>query len=373
MPDQHSPVPAPPSEEQRHDLSAADDRPPPAEPEPHGIRQSPPVAPGAADGLQQHHSDFPGGTRRRTDGAVRPADVAQVLSLIVAPTTLVTALLYYFGWASTQAYSKNFGLEQSLLGLSTTDYLVRSVAPMFWPLTLLVLVSTVAFLLHLALMRVLPQSAAVAQRWVPVAIGLIGILFLWQGMPVFLGSGLPVPFKVPRVIAEYGFTPPQVFLAGGVALVSYAGYLWDRLGVSVEQRQPWVETSSWAARGLVVLPMMLIVLLIFWAVAGFAVDYGVTRAKALESTLDELASVTVYSANRLYIDSDGSSASRVQENALPDADGAYRYRYQGLRLLMRSNDRYFLLPESWSPQRPVTIVLRDTETIRVELRRGTER
>jgi hypothetical protein len=40
---------------------------------------------------------------------------------------------------------------------------------------------------------------------------------------------------------------------------------------------------------------------------------------------------------------------------------------------MRSNDRYFLLPESWSPQRPVTIVLRDTETIRVELRRGTER
>jgi hypothetical protein len=55
------------------------------------------------------------------------------------------------------------------------------------------------------------------------------------------------------------------------------------------------------------------------------------------------------------------------------SDGAYRYRYQGLRLLGRYNDRYFLLPENWSPSHPVTIVLLDSATIRVELHRGTRR
>jgi hypothetical protein len=47
--------------------------------------------------------------------------MVQIVSLVVAPTTLVTALLYYFGWSSTGAEARNFGLEQSLLGLSTTD------------------------------------------------------------------------------------------------------------------------------------------------------------------------------------------------------------------------------------------------------------
>jgi hypothetical protein len=44
-----------------------------------------------------------------------------------------------------------------------------------------------------------------------------------------------------------------------------------------------------------------------------------------------------------------------------------------LRLLGRYNDRYFLLPENWSPSHPVTIVLLDSATIRVELHRGTQR
>jgi hypothetical protein len=119
---------------------------------------------------------------------------------------------------------------------------------------------------------------------------------------------------------------------------------------------------------------LLVLLFIFWAVSDYAAVYGRTHAKELEGRLDERSSVTVYSAKRLYLDSgDGSSDSGVHEDPLSDRDGAYRYRYQGLRLLARSNGRYFLLPENWSPAHPVTIILLDSDTIRVDLRRGTQR
>jgi hypothetical protein len=291
----------------------------------------------------------------------------QIVSLVVAPTTLVTALLYYFGWSSTGAEARNFGLEQSLLGLSTTDYLLRSVPPMFWPLSLLVLVVILGLLLHLVLMRAFQHPSALAQRWLPMGIGLLGLLALWQGVAA--------PFVIPSAVAAYGFTRSQVFLAAGIALISYAGYLWDRLRVSTKQQHPWIQISPWAARGLIVFPILLISLFIFWAVSDYAADYGRTRAKEVESKLDQRPSVTIYSAKRLYIDDseDNGSTAGVHEDPLPHSDGAYRYRYQGLRLLTRSNNRYFLLPENWSPRHPVTIVLLDSDTIRVELRRGTER
>ena len=366
MPDPRPPTAAPVSR-QEPAPSTTDDGSASSEAQPLAAGLPPANGSAAIDDRAEKRSDLEGDSRSRAGGGLGLADVLQVLSLVVAPTTFVTALLYYFGWVSTGAEYGNFGLAQSLLGLSTTDYVLRSVAPMFWPLSLLVMVVIFGFLLHLALMRALPGSPAPAQRWVPVAIGLAGLTFLWQGVAV--------PFEIPSAVASYGFTPPQVFMAAGIALTSYAGYLWDRLRVPVGQRRPWVATSPWAARGLVVFPILLILLFLFWAVSDYAAAYGRTHAKEVEGKLDERSSVTVYSTKRLYIDDsrDGSSDSGVHEDRLPDRDGAYRYRYQGLRLLGRSNDRYFLLPESWSPSHPVTIVLLDSETIRVELRRGTQR
>jgi hypothetical protein len=366
MPDRRPPAAAPASE-QEPTPSKRDDGVAAVEPELPAAGLPPPDGSATVNDRTAQRSDPDGGNGSRAGGDVRLADVLQVLSLVVAPTTFVTALLYYFGWVSTGAEFGNFALAQSLLGLSTTDYVLRSVNPMFWPLSLLVLTVIFGFLLHLALMRVLPRSMAPVQRWVPIAIGLVGLVALWQGVAV--------PFEIPRQVADYGFTRPQIFLAAGIALISYAGYLWDRLRVPAGQRRPWVETSPWAARGLVVFPILLILLFIFWAVSDYAAAYGLTHAKEVEGKLDERSSVTVYSAKRLYIDDsgDGSLDSGVREDPMPESDGAYRYRYQGLRLLARSNDRYFLLPKNWSSAHPVTIVLLDTDTIRVELRRGTQR
>src|SRR5947209_3302016 len=62
----------------------------------------------------------------RTDGV----DIKQLFdqaALFLAPTSLITGLMYWIGWAKTQAYWYYFGVDQTLLKFSTTDYLVRAV------------------------------------------------------------------------------------------------------------------------------------------------------------------------------------------------------------------------------------------------------
>src|SRR4029079_11853400 len=70
---------------------------------------------------------------------------------IVAPTTLVVGLLYYFGWARTSAQAHALGLDDSLFGYSSQDYILNSISSMYWPL----LVGTVALLCGLVLHGVL--------------------------------------------------------------------------------------------------------------------------------------------------------------------------------------------------------------------------
>ena len=70
---------------------------------------------------------------------------------VVAPTSAVTALLYYFGWTRTTVQATRLGLDESLLGYSTQDYLLRSITSMLAPLV----VGLIAILLGLALHAVL--------------------------------------------------------------------------------------------------------------------------------------------------------------------------------------------------------------------------
>src|SRR6267143_7302776 len=58
----------------------------------------------------------------------------QTVGLVVAPVTLLTALLYYFGWIRSNSLWLYFGVDQSALGFSVQDYLVRSIGAIFAPL-----------------------------------------------------------------------------------------------------------------------------------------------------------------------------------------------------------------------------------------------
>ncbi len=72
--------------------------------------------------------------------------------------------------------------------------------------------------------------------------------------------------------------------------------------------------------------------------------------------IPSLPGVVIYSKDRLEIEMPGI---RVEE--IGDAQSAYRFRYSGLKLLIRAGGKYFLVPSTWAQTDPVTVVLPDTD------------
>ena len=74
--------------------------------------------------------------------------LAAVLVGVVAPTTLLVALAYYFGWRREEAFAGYFGIDPALLELSTDQYVLRSVDALFAPVVALLLVAFGALAIH---------------------------------------------------------------------------------------------------------------------------------------------------------------------------------------------------------------------------------
>ncbi len=111
----------------------------------------------------------------------------------------------------------------------------------------------------------------------------------------------------------------------------------------------------------VILLAMLVSVGLVWEVANYAEIKGRSLGVFLVSQLAFQPGVAVYSPRRLQIDAGG-----VVETRFTEPDSAYGFRYTGLKLLFRANGRYFLVPESWSVDGGTTIVLRDSDELRLE-------
>src|SRR5437868_11472103 len=57
------------------------------------------------------------------DVAVALPQVLKIVGSVVAPTTLLTALMYYFGLLYAAGFSWYFGVQVDVLDLTTQDYL----------------------------------------------------------------------------------------------------------------------------------------------------------------------------------------------------------------------------------------------------------
>jgi hypothetical protein len=110
---------------------------------------------------------------------------------------------------------------------------------------------------------------------------------------------------------------------------------------------------------------MVVVLSAFWTASRYADAVGRGRAQRLVASLSALPEVTVFAPQRLDV-----AAPGVVEQRLVGADRAYHYRYSGLRLLIRSAGKYFLLPNGWSRATGSTIVLADSPAYRFEFGAG---
>ena len=79
-------------------------------------------------------------------------------SQIIAPATLLSTLLFYFGYVSSRAQFRYFGLDVDTVGLSTQDYVMRSPQALLVPLLALSLGGAALLILHLAVRRHPPPA-----------------------------------------------------------------------------------------------------------------------------------------------------------------------------------------------------------------------
>jgi hypothetical protein len=267
---------------------------------------------------------------------------AEAVGSIIGSTSLLTGLFFYFGWAQTNGEARVLGIDSSVLDFSTRDYLLRSVRPTFWPLVLVVLTILVAAyayrtasdLLARGVHRRLLWSAAALGGSVAVAAMVVGV----YGMEV-------------HPLFGHGSTSIPVSYAIAILTASYAVYLVHGL------RQPDTGATRSSSAIYVIGAAVLLLFSLFWATGSYADYRGTVRGRNLP--VASLPNAVVFSARRLDI-------TGACERKIGGRDAAYRFRYEGLKLLIRTGGRYILLPAGWRPAAAPTVVLDEGAGVRFE-------
>jgi hypothetical protein len=278
-------------------------------------------------------------------GTIDIAKILEYVGLVVAPTTLVSALVYWLGFELVDARSTYFGLGTGTLDFSPTDYFVRGaeagVVPVFVLFTA-VLAGAVLHHLVTAVGAVWAGSRGTRlAAWTVLACG--GAVFA----TAFVGLFTPPPPSL-----NWYLLRPVLLAAGPLAAIQ---------GLRLLHAGTDTRTSRTAVMGVA----GLVAVSAFWAMSIYADALGRGRAVELGSHVRDLPAVRVYSDRSLALDP-AVAAGRQ----LPDGEARYRYHYAGLRLLVRSRGKYFLVPDGWTRTTGAVLVLPDTADIRVEFSPG---
>jgi hypothetical protein len=261
----------------------------------------------------------------------------RLIAAIGSPIAIATGLLFYFGWVRASVQAKQLGYDTAILDWSVQDYILRSILVLFIPLMLLIALMLLLTWLHQRLVLPMADAGRLA-AWVPRA--LRGAWLLWVPVAVAL-SVVAVPLS--------GIT---------VAMAVTASLLCALYGDVLERRLTGRTRTSSTAK---VLLLLLLTLAVFWDVERLANVVGEGYATQITANPGQLLAVTVYSPKSLEIHVPG-----VVETTLGTSESAYRYRYDGLRLVQRSGDRYLLMSEHWDARANRIIVLHETDAIRME-------
>ena len=280
---------------------------------------------------------------------VLPPQLAKILGGIVAPTTLLTALLYYFGWSHAYWFCNYFGVNSTALGFTTTDYLMRSVDALFVPMTVAASAALLAVWGHSLL------SARLATGSRPRALRFILPVMAMVGCVLVLGGFVSV--FTTTVLSKHLVAAP-LSLGLGVLLLVYT----VRLRRLVAERYESTSTNrGWAAVVEWAVVFVLVGLSLFWAATDYSAAVGRSRAMDFVAGLPSYPNVVIYSDRSLSLHAPG-----VREVRCKDTQAAYRFRYDGLKLVLESGGQYLFLPEEWTPAQGVAILLPRTSSLRLE-------
>lgn len=291
-------------------------------------------------------------------------NLLQALGSIAAPITAATALLYYFGWVRAHFIYDYFGVDVALLGLTTADYLLRSITPMFLPLAAGALAAVLALQAHARIRDALHRRgnpAATAAPWLMALVG--SAIILWSVAIIRVHERLPrTDIQVtPYVLAPLG-------LGVGLGLIMWGLHL-RREAHKPVLSAPTNRLPTWSPVAQAALIVVLLGLSAVWTVANYADATGAGTAHGIAYCPERKPGVVIYSRQRLQITTAG-----VNEQRLPaPQQGSYKYRYDGLRLLVANEDSLFLIA-GIGPQSQTALMLpRSGNDVRVEFFKSHDR
>jgi hypothetical protein len=302
---------------------------------------------GAAPGVPHPAPDAPPEELGATEALPR---LFKVFGGIIAPTSLLTGLLFYFGRSRAAGYYRYFHVNSTVLDLSTNDYLFSGVDGLFVPIAVAALLALVLLWLNrLLLTRVPSRARRRAVRVLVPGAGLIGGVLVALAFADLLTDG--------RVFGTNS-ARGGLCLATGVILLVYAVRL---LRLSL----PAPATGGRAATGLAEwgAAFLLVSIGLFWAAQAYAFGAGIGGAITLHRALPTVPEAVLYSEQSLSLAVPG-----VTEVRCSDPDAAYRFRYDGLRLVRQAGNQYLLLPATWDRATGTAVLLPRSGTIRLEFR-----
>ena len=305
--------------------------------------------------------DTPADVAVRSGRTSRPTHASQVdesplrsalsiLTTVGPPLTIITALMFYFGWARSNRQAQEMGLGGvSLFGYSTQDYVLLSISTLYIPLLAMAVLAMGWLALHRRVDYMLGSPSARPRLRVVGRVAM-GIGVLAASTAVLLATLNPdqAPLLLPLV------------LAGGTATAAYGGWL---ARAADDSHDPLPPPPPWQRALHVMLIGTVITLALFWEVSKYADVVGRGYAHRVEQQVSQFPRATAFSASPLGVLAPGVREERI--NVGSDADTAtFRYRTTGMRFLVRSGGRVFLLHDGWTLEEGTVIVLPDSEETR---------
>lgn len=272
-------------------------------------------------------------------------------ALVVAPTSLITGLCYFYGLLFIHDRLHYFGVDPSTLGYTSADYAVTTIRVFFFAAfrVLIVMALLVALTVGVrrwaASERRIPLLRTVA--WLSAAAGAAGLIVavIWltseYSMINLVIKGAPPIYMAGLIVAGIAL------LAAGYSVLALTG------GVGNLGRLP-----KTAERTMLVLAVITTVAALFWVTKIYASDQGkrdgAFAAGVLWAADGEYTAVQLDTTEVL-----GIPGSLVKKSTLP-AEGppaAPVYRYQCLRVLEAHGGRYVLVPARWSRENGYAITV----------------
>jgi hypothetical protein len=287
------------------------------------------------------------------EAATALPQVLKIVGSVVAPTTLLTALLFYFGLVYSIGYFRYFGVNFTVLDLPVQSYLMLSADGLIIPLICVAAVILLALWLYQLRLDTLPiRARRIVQRVLMPFSAIAGAVLVIMAMAhAVLGAPVfPATFLEARGLS----------LSIGILLLAYAARL--RRMLSAQRRSPpllrhlpdAVIVAKWGA------VFILVSIGLFWAVGSYAIGVGAGQAQESAADLYYSPNITLYSEKSL------SLTSSVHEVTCRNPDAAYRFRYDGLKLVPQLGSHYLFVPADWTQADGVAILIPRTEAVRLE-------